>query len=101
MGGPVSTFLYLQCDSHEPPIRSDGEVGQHLYDLSDIRGYIANRDLLAQIVDMDLGVNFDSHFASNAAYFLQKHRACKISIQDEYGKQYDTIGDSHEPIGRQ
>ena len=32
----MSTWLYLRCESHDPPLENDGESGQHLYDLEQI-----------------------------------------------------------------
>lgn len=26
----MSTWLYLRCESHDPPIKNEGESGQHL-----------------------------------------------------------------------
>ena len=85
----MSTWLYLQCDSHTPPLSSDGEVGQHLYDLPDIRRHIRNRRLYADMASHD--VMLDSrgdHFANNAFRFLTAHPACTVSICDEYGRTH-------------
>ena len=32
----MSTWLYLRCESHDPPLKNDVESGQHLYDLEQI-----------------------------------------------------------------
>lgn len=45
----MSTYLYLVCESHTPPIVADDESGQHLYDLPQIRSDLANRDLIAKV----------------------------------------------------
>ena len=58
----MSTYVYLECLDHDPPLRSDGEVGQHLYDLPDIRKYIAQRDMYVAIMAQDMPVNFDTHW---------------------------------------
>ena len=39
----MSTWIYLECADHDPPISADGESGQHLYDLPDIREDIRRR----------------------------------------------------------
>lgn len=43
----MSTWLYLRCESHNPPLESDGESGQHLYDLPQIWADLDNRDQIA------------------------------------------------------
>lgn len=85
----MSTWIYLQCDSHTPPILSDGEVGQHIYDLSDIRRHIKNRELYRFMAEKDLVLDTQGdHFAGNAFRFLITHPHCDVSICDEYGDTY-------------
>ena len=43
----MSTWLYLQCESHDPPLENEGESGQHLYDLEQIWADLENRDRIA------------------------------------------------------
>lgn len=40
----MSTYIYLLCRDHNPAIQADGESGQHLTDLPQLRQDIANRD---------------------------------------------------------
>lgn len=40
----MSTYLYLECQDHNPPLSSHGEVGEYLSDLPRIRREIAQRD---------------------------------------------------------
>ena len=82
----MSTYLYLECHAHQPPITSDGEVGQHLYDLPAIREYIKHRAALAEVLYLD-GVNMTS-YASAAASFLKQHPNCPLRIGDEYGETH-------------
>lgn len=84
----MSTYLYLQCFEHDPPIMSDGEVGQHLYDLPRIRKEIANRHIFAEILKRDIAASYGHHFTSNAARFLATHQKCRIGIEDEYGRAH-------------
>lgn len=79
----MSTYLYLECLDHAPALTSDGEVGQHLYDLARIRREIAERSLLAEIEH-----TYDSQFTSNAARFFAQHPNCRIGIRDEYGVEH-------------
>lgn len=84
----MSTYLYLECLDHAPALTSDGEVGQHLYDLARIRREIAERSLLAALVTSEIGHTYDSQFTSNAARFFAQHPNCRIGIRDEYGVEH-------------
>lgn len=83
----MSTYLYLECKCHNPPLRSD-DVGQHLYDLPRIRKEIKHRALFSAILSAELDVSYGHHFTSNAARFLCEHKHCGIGILDEYGEEY-------------
>lgn len=83
----MSTYVYLECLDHDPPLSSDGEVGQHLYDLPRIRDEINRRDLFAKLIHEE-SVSFDHHFTSNAARFFAQHPKCSIGIFDEYGNKH-------------
>lgn len=82
----MSTWLYLRCESHDPPLKNDGESGQHLYDLEQIWADIKNRDRIA-VAYCD---NFfpDDHFRHNTARFLAEHPHCQIGVIDEYGRTH-------------
>lgn len=85
----MSTYLYLECLDHDPPLRSDGEVGQHLYDLPQIRRDIASRDeLVAHFKASGEVPDFGHHFRSNTTRFLLQHPKCRIGIRDEYGNDH-------------
>ena len=97
----MSTYLYLQCLDHNPPLRSEGEVGQHLYDLPSVRGLVKQRDHLAQVF-MEMvwpgGTTAGLQWRYNAARFFADHRHCNIGIVDEYGEMYP-IQSAEERIG--
>ena len=85
----MSTNIYLQCDNHNPPIRSTSEVGQHLTDLQQIRNDLAHRDTITKAIELDYwpeeGIY---HFRTATARFLRDHPHCTISIWDQYGNQH-------------
>jgi hypothetical protein len=83
----MSTTVYLVCKTHGPNLTSD-EVGQHLYDLENIRGYIANRELLVGVINAgyDIGGYDNPNWSYTAAHFLREHPNCDIGIVDEYGE---------------
>lgn len=83
----MSTWLYLRCEDHDPPLLSD-DVGQHLYDLPDIRGYIARRDSYVALAESDDWPTFASHYTRHAYDFLTQHPRCTIGIVDEYGREH-------------
>ncbi len=86
----MSTYLYLECQDHKPPMRSDGEVGQHLSDLPHIRQEITERDLFVALARSEIDFSYDHHFTSNAARFFAQHPDCRIRIFDEYGVEHPT-----------
>lgn len=79
----MSTYLYLTCLSHNPPLRApyEGESGQHLSDLPQIQLDLANRYRNASDEDADLG-----YFRNNTARFLRSHPLCNLGVEDEYGQ---------------
>ena len=84
----MSTYLYLECLNHNPPLSSDGEVGQHLYDLAQIRKDVANRSLFLANACADMDADYGHHFRNNTARVLCAHPNCWIGIRDEYGREH-------------
>lgn len=92
----MSTYLYLECLDHDPPLQAEDESGQHLYDLRRIRAEIAHRDELVAAhpdgVPMVSGFDdIDGYFQSNSVRFLAAHPKCRIGIRDDYGHEHPTI----------
>lgn len=110
----MSTWMYLTCDSHTPPILSD-DVGQHLYDLPAIVMAVRHRAEVVQLWTprvaggrgepgrveqlihrkmLDAGEfvrPWVLQFPRNAAQFLVSHQQCEIGIRDQYGKRYNPL----------
>jgi len=98
----MSTWMYLRCDSHLPPIVSEDEVGQHTSDLPRIRAELAegldhqdwesewNR-LAREYHAMSMTEGFDSrlYFRMNTARFMKHHATCNVNILDEYDREYE------------
>jgi hypothetical protein len=84
----MSTYLYLVCEQHDPPLRADDESGQHLYDLPTIRKDLAGRDELVRLYRE--GADF-VYFTNHTARFLSNHPKCPIGIVDEYGDSHSTV----------
>ena len=93
----MSTWLYLECRSHEPPLIADDESGQHLTDLPRIRREIAYRgDVVKRLLSWTqpsaladwTPEMFDNYFGHQSALFLAKHMRCDIGIRDEYGQEH-------------
>jgi hypothetical protein len=101
----MSTYMYLQCLEHDPPLRSNGEVGQHAYDLKDIRKYIANREAICALLEADIPIGnsgVGTFWANNASWFLYEHQKCEIGIINEYGGTYLTgLDDPEDEIPRE
>lgn len=87
----MSTWLYLQCAEHNPPLRAYEESGQHLYDLPQIRADLANRDHI--LAAMNAGMTQGDYFRAHTARFIQDHPSCRIEIWDEYGRQHPLEAD--------
>lgn len=83
----MSTWFYLRCDDHDPPMLADDESGQHTYDLPQIRADIAERDYLARLYGDTYGEGLD-YFRKHTARFLAAHPKCRIAIEDEYGHEH-------------
>ena len=87
----MSTYMYLKCIDHDPPIRAREESGQHYYDLPRIRAEITDRVLLvARLENGELpyhdAEHYDNYFPRNSALFLRDHPKCRIRIETEYGE---------------
>ena len=79
----MSTYIYLVCEDHNPPIRAECESGQHLHDLPQLRADIANRDALVAAHHDDMTT--DDYFRRNTIRLLVTHPHCRLSIVDEFG----------------
>ena len=88
----MSTYVYLECLDHDPPLTADDESGQHLYDLPQIRADLADRDrIIADLIaDADWLHEDDAYFRRHTARFLSVHPHCSIGIRDEYGREHPT-----------
>lgn len=82
----MSTWIYLVCTDHTPPIRAEGESGQHLYDLPQLRRDLAERERIVGMFDDEFGATeWLGRFTLNTWRFLRQHPECSIEIRDEYG----------------
>ena len=90
----MSTYIHLQCLSRNPPLVADGESGQHLYDLPQLREDIANRYLIVQAAKADIWP--DDYFRRNTANFLAAHPFCRLGIEDEYGREHPLEEESED-----
>lgn len=104
----MSTWLYLTCLDHEPPLFAVDESGQHLTDLPRIRSEIAQREAVVKkwaehgfpIVEVYLPEQAEPYFERHSALFLSKHPKCHIGITDEYGREHSVTGPNDLPIPR-
>lgn len=86
----MSTWIYLECLDHEPPLQAEDESGQHLYDLPQIRADIRDREVLARLYGEGavMGQAHVGFFRANTARFLAQHQKCRIGIRDERGVEH-------------
>ena len=83
----MSTYIYLLCRDHSPVIQADGESGQHLSDLPQLRQDIADRDVIVRSLQV-LDLYYDGSYRGNTARFLAAHPRCHLGIVDEYGREH-------------
>lgn len=83
----MSTYIYLLCRDHNPAIQADGESGQHLSDLPQLRQDIADRDVIVHALQV-LDLYYDGSYRGNTARFLAAHPRCHLGIVDEYGREH-------------
>ena len=81
----MSTYYYLQCLDHTPPLLAQDESGQHIDDLDMIINDVKNRNYLTELY---VHGRLDGYFTLNTARFLVSHKTCRIGIVDEYGKRH-------------
>lgn len=84
----MSTWIYLVCTDHTPPIQAEDESGQHLSDLDQLRRDLANRDKLVEMKPDEVDCWSDSHYTSATWRFLHEHPKCNIEIRDQYDRTY-------------
>jgi hypothetical protein len=95
----MSTYLYLECHSHAPPLRAPDESGQHLYDLPHLRATLRMgsekiKDYLLQYRYESYADGWDvfhGYYFGNTARFLKEHPGCDIKIIDELGVEHPTF----------
>lgn len=86
----MSTYWYMECLSHDPPLRSENEFTQHTDDQYFAAGIrlIAERPL---VIDWD-EINYNDgsplgYYYINAIRFLDQHPKCEIGLLNEYGER--------------
>lgn len=90
----MSTYIYLECIAHDPPIQAVSESGQHLSDLDRLRGELQLRDEYATAIAID--ARFDDPYTQATAKFLSEHPECPLRIIDEYGTHHNVVKDKEE-----
>lgn len=80
----ISTYIYLECLDHDPPLRAEQESGQHLSDMDMIMNDVKNRDFLVSMYENNRLDN-GAYFTMNTARFLASHKTCRLGIIDETG----------------
>lgn len=87
----MSTYLYLTCLEHDPPLLSQDEVSQHAHtEIGRVREWVKNRKSIVELRHAEV-VGYDDYFLNNAITFLQSHLDCRIGGKDEYGDLWDVM----------
>lgn len=82
----MSTYIYLRCDSHTPPLEADGHSGCHLYDLEQIFSDLEDREQI--VAAWNNGMRPRNSYRYATAAFLSDHPHCEITVIDEYGRTH-------------
>jgi hypothetical protein len=93
----MSTYVYLMCMDHDPPLEAREESAQHAFDadFAAIRDDLAHREY---VVRCALKGDYPSeYFRARTVRFLTEHATCRISICDENGNWYDPQGEGSDP----
>jgi len=80
----TSTYMYLECTCHNPPLRAEDESGQHFSDLPRIRAELADRETVAAEPDYYAPTGNDdydmaAYFRAHSAHFLAAHPSAASS----------------------
>lgn len=81
----MSCYQYLNCIDHDPPLRAEGESGQHTYDIPRIQELLAMRDTIVQVADT-LPFEPESRYDANTIAFIRQHPHCRLRIINELGE---------------
>lgn len=93
----MSTWMYLQCEDHDPPMRADDESGQHWYDVPQIIADVKDRDYMARLHADTYGEGL-AYFRKHTARFLAAHPKCRVTLWTQYDEEVDlTTGEKKEP----
>lgn len=99
----MSTYLYIECTDHDPPLISRREAGQHLRNIPDVLKEIRTREprtageTFESLEELSLDklyrkyppeLSIDAYFSWNIATFMLEHPYCSLVVRDEYGKKY-------------
>lgn len=83
----MSTWVYLACIDHDPPLVSDCESGQHDERVG-MALLVADRDKWLALTRND-DVEITDRWSRNGSYFLRSHPKCRLACVDEYNRWTD------------
>lgn len=88
----MTEYMYLECLSHDPPIRSREPVGHHIDALPGVRQMAASERVREDAL-MDAfpprGMTMDE--LAEVSLFMEGHRGCVMGIVSEYGDHYPLV----------
>ena len=83
----MSTYIYLRCLDHIEHAARSEDVGQHLWNLDQVRMDYALRPAIIAGIAAEMCF-YGDHFRSNTADFFIDHPACRLDVVDEYGQAH-------------
>ncbi len=93
----MSTYVYLACLDHTPPLINRDESEQHASeaDIAKIRSWIERRDVLVPL-QREYLLDTSDQFFRHTVHFLADHETCRIAAKTEYGEWIDLGMGLHE-----
>lgn len=87
----MSTYVYLACLDHTPPLIATEESDQHMHRdgvMEQIQRWVDNRETLVPMWHRS-ELDYSNYFLANTMRFLVQHEHCRVFAQSEYGDNVD------------
>ena len=86
----MSTYVYLACLDHNPPLINRDESEQHTneHHIDKVRSWVDRRDQLVPLQREGL-LDLSDQFFRHTVLFLSDHEHCRLAARTEYGDWID------------
>lgn len=95
----MSTYYYLECLAHTPPIVSTEESARKSSQISQIREDWEHREEIWWSYDSGLLTNVEFGSPRMATiHFMEHHKDCPVQIRSEYGEVYPIAAEDNDSL---